>query len=411
MSSGRTPAKTANASGPTSSGIRSRRTDGAVQTHRVSHDGGRRRCVAGQHYGAHAQPVQFGDQRCRIGARWVAERDEPGQLHRRWQPSRNREHAESLSLQLVRCCCRDGRRLGKADDDGEGALQNTLGPTAGVHDRRLGHLRRRIERHERHRCLGIGGALAGGGADCGIDRIIAAIRACQRGERQDARRVEARHRTNRCHRQFVAGQRAGLVNAQDIHRRRLVHRGQASWQHAPLRQHLRTNRRGKGEGGWQRNRYRREDRCQDERDDLGDRHLQRAGVGHQQQDKDAVERREVAHDTQHGLLLGTDDMGGADEFRGAAEFGPRSGRGDLRHRLATPDQSASIGLNARARFDRDGFAGEHGLVEQDFAGIELQIGRDNAAKRELHDVARHQIGSGHACPDAVTPDGCAQREA
>ena len=60
-------------------------------------------------------------------------------------------------------------------------------------------------------------------------------------------------------------------------------------------------------------------------------------------------------------------MGGADELGGAAELGARPGRRDLRHRLAAPDQRPGIGLHAGAGFDRHGFAGEHGLVEQDFA--------------------------------------------
>jgi hypothetical protein len=66
-------------------------------------------------------------------------------------------------------------------------------------------------------------------------------------------------------------------------------------------------------------------------------------------------------------------MGGADELRGAAELGARSGCRDLRHRLAAPHQCSRICLHARAGFDRYRFAGEHGLVEQDFALGEVHI--------------------------------------
>ena len=76
---------------------------------------------------------------------------------------------------------------------------------------------------------------------------------------------------------------------------------------------------------------------------------------------------EIAHHAQNRLLLRAHDMGGADELRGAAELGARAGRRDLRHRLAAPHQRPGIGLHARAGFDGDRFAGEHGLVEQDFA--------------------------------------------
>ena len=55
---------------------------------------------------------------------------------------------------------------------------------------------------------------------------------------------------------------------------------------------------------------------------------------------DAVEYREIAHHAQHRLLLRADDVRGADQFRGAAEFGARAGCGDLRHGLAAPHQRA-----------------------------------------------------------------------
>ena len=103
-------------------------------------------------------------------------------------------------------------------------------------------------------------------------------------------------------------------------------------------------------------------------------------------------------------------MRGADEFGGAAELGARAGRRDLSHRLAAPDQSSGIGLHAGAGFDRYGFAGEHGLVEQDFSGGEIHIRGDHAAKGQLHHIARHQLGRGHGLPCAVAPDGCVQRQ-
>ena len=88
--------------------------------------------------------------------------------------------------------------------------------------------------------------------------------------------------TNARHRQRVAGQRAGLVGAQHIHRRRFIHRGQAGRQHAQLRQGARAERRRQREGGGQCDRYRRQHRGQDQRNDLGDRHPRSTGIGHQQ---------------------------------------------------------------------------------------------------------------------------------
>jgi hypothetical protein len=58
----------------------------------------------------------------------------------------------------------------------------------------------------------------------------------------------------------------------------------------------------------------------------------------------------------------------------------RAGRRDLSHRLAAPDQRSGIGLHAGTGFDGYGFAGEHGLVEQDFSGREFHIRGDYRAQ-------------------------------
>src|ERR1019366_633566 len=78
----------------------------------------------------------------------VAERNEPDQLHRRRRPGGDRQYPETLSLKLFRRRCRGRRWLGLADDHGEGTLEYALRATARLRNRRLGHLRRRIERHE-----------------------------------------------------------------------------------------------------------------------------------------------------------------------------------------------------------------------------------------------------------------------
>ena len=109
-----------------------------------------------------------------------------------------------------------------------------------------------------------------------------------------------------------------------------------------------------------------------------ERHLEKPRIGHQQNDHDAVEHRKIAHHTQHRLLLRTDDMGGTDELGGAAELGARAGRRDLGHRLAAPDQRSGIGLHTGTGFDGYGFAGKHGLVEQDFALGEVHVRGDHA---------------------------------
>jgi hypothetical protein len=103
-------------------------------------------------------------------------------------------------------------------------------------------------------------------------------------------------------------------------------------------------------------------------------------------------------------------MRGAHEFGSAAELGARSGRRNLRHRLAAPYQRSCIGLEARAGFDGDRFPSEHGLVEQDFSLGEMHICGDHGAEGELHNIAWHKFGSGYGLPCAVAPHGRVQCE-
>ena len=222
--------------------------------------------------------------------------------------------------------------------------------------------------------------------------------------------VEARHVANGRHRQRVLGQRASLIDAQHISRSGFIHRGKAGWQDAPLGQGPRTERRRKGEGGRQRDRYRCKDRCQDEGNDLGERHLEKVGIAHQHHDDHAIERGEIANNAQNRFLLRTNHMGGSHKFGGAAELGARSGRCDLRHCLASTYQRASECLDPRTGFDGERFSREHGLVEQDFSRGEFHIRRDDATERQLHQIARYQLGGGDGLPCAVAPDGRIQRE-
>ena len=355
--------------------------------------------------------MQFRDELGRVRARRVAERDQSRQLQRRRRSGRDRQNPEALPFKFLRRRRRGRRRLGEADDRGKGALHDTLRAPGRISCGRLGHLLRRIERRELDQFRRVGNRLVRGGrANGAVDRVLAAIRAGQRRQRQNMRFVKAGHGMNARHRQRVLGQRAGLVGAQDIRRSRFIHGGEAGRKDAELSQGTRAERRRKGEGGRQRDRYRCEDRRQDEGDDLVERHLEKVGVGDQHHDDDAVEPSEIAHHAQNCFLLGAHDMGGADELGGAAELGARSGRRDLSHRLAAPDQRPGIGLHAGAGFDGYGFAGEHGLVEQDFSPGEVHIRGDHRTEGKLHHIARHQLGRGHGLPRTIAPDGCIQRE-
>ena len=124
----------------------------------------------------------------------------------------------------------------------------------------------------------------------------------------------------------------------------------------------------------------------------------------------AVEHRQIAHHAEHGLLLGTYDMRIEHKFRGTTELRACSGRCHLRNRLASPDHRPCIGLEVRAGFDGDGFAGEHGLINLNRSLRQADVGGNHGPERQLHDVARHQLGGGQIRPDAIPPDRRRQRQ-
>ena len=104
-------------------------------------------------------------------------------------------------------------------------------------------------------------------------------------------------------------------------------------------------------------------------------------------------------------------MGGADQLRSATEFCASAGRSDLGCSLASPNQSAGIGLSSHPGVNRHGFAGEHGLVEENVSRDQARICWNDAAEREFNNVAGHQIGGGDTDPDAIPADRGRQREA
>jgi hypothetical protein len=60
-----------------------------------------------------------------------------------------------------------------------------------------------------------------------------------------------------------------------------------------------------------------------------------------------------------------------------------------------------IGPHTGAGFDRYGFAGEHGLVEQDFSLGEAHIRGDHRAEGKLHYIAWDQLGRLYRLPSAL----------
>ncbi len=89
------------------------------------------------------------------------------------------------------------------------------------------------------------------------------------------------------------------------------------------------------------------------------------GIGSDEHDDAAIENGEVAHDPQHSLLLGTDDVRSANQFCCTSEFGmdPR-GRYDSCG-FAAPHQGTCIGIHTCSGFDGQRLTCKHRLIEQD----------------------------------------------
>ncbi len=150
--------------------------------------------------------MQFRNELGRIRAGRVAERDHSRQLQRRRRSDRDRKNPEALPFEFLRERRAGRRRFSEADDRGEGAFHYSLRASGRIGCRRLGHLLRWVEGLELDQFRRIGNRLApGGGANRAIDRVLPAVRAGQRGERQNMRFVKARHRTDARHRQRVLG--------------------------------------------------------------------------------------------------------------------------------------------------------------------------------------------------------------
>lgn len=168
----------------------------------MSHDLRGRRRIPRHHHGAHAQRVQLGDEQRGIIPRRVAQGDEPDQLHRRRRSGGDRQHAEALVLKLLRRGCRGRRRRREADHGRESAFDDALRDAARVLDRRLGHFRRGVERHELDQLWRVGDGLRrGGGSNAPVHRVLSSVRTDQRGQSQNVRLVKTGHGVDGGHRQ------------------------------------------------------------------------------------------------------------------------------------------------------------------------------------------------------------------
>jgi hypothetical protein len=172
----------------------------------MSDDSGRSGRVAGHHYRAYPQPCQLGDERGGIGSRWITERDESDELQGfgSW-PCDDCKDSESLFLKFIDRSRTCRGRFGKRDDRAIGALDDPQALAVFVGSARLRQLLGWVERYKLDQLRRIGFALLfGGDSNRSVDRVLTAIRARERRQRQHVRFIEARHRTNAVYRGRLA---------------------------------------------------------------------------------------------------------------------------------------------------------------------------------------------------------------
>ena len=249
-----------------------------------------------------------------------------------------------------------------------------------------------------------------GRANGGVDWILTAIGTRQRRKRQNLPVVKLRHRMDRHHGKLVARQRSGLVRTENIDAAGLIDGGQARRQHTLAGQSAGTDRRCEREHRRQRDGNRRQHCHEDERNDISAWHGQPQRIDRQQNSHGAVEQRQIAHDTQNGLLLRAFNLRALNEFGRPSEFGPCPRSNDFSDGFPASYQSACIGLRARPGLDRQGLAREHGLIDQDRSIEDAHVGRDDGAERQLDQITRHERSRRNRRPTPVPLHGCDERQ-
>ena len=80
---------------------------------------------------------------------------------------------------------------------------------------------------------------------------------------------------------------------------------------------------------------------------------------------------------------------------------------NLPYSLSTTDEAGGKGIGAGFRFGWQGFAGQHGLIDQHGPAVQPDIGGHQGAKRQFYQVADDERGRGRCGPGAVARRGSA----
>jgi hypothetical protein len=203
-------------------------------------------------------------------------------------------------------------------------------------------------------------------------------------------------------RELVAGERAGLVRAEQVDRGHLLegveprHDGLASGQPVSPDGH------GHSQHGWQRRWDAGDEQDQAEHDRLREPDAAHQLHGDHGDDQHGGDRDEEVADAQHGSAEVGDALGLLDHRRGLCEPGAHAGRGDDADHLTLLDRGARVRRVAPSLGHRDRFSGESRLVYlQAATGRQRDIGGHDRSDLDADDVAGDEILGRHGPPGAV----------
>ena len=184
---------------------------------------------------------------------------------------------------------------------------------------------------------------------------------------------------------------AGFIRTEHVHAGSFLDGREARDEHTAFRQVLRAQRLRQRKGRRERHRDGgdQHDQCEGQRVQKGD--VDDRGEGQHSNDKQDIDHHKIGDDAQNDGFQVRDGARGFDQFGGLAEVGLRAGGGDGAGRLALPGNRAGVQGLTPALLDRDRFAGERGLIDDERALVDRGIGGNDITHADVDHVARHQL--------------------
>ncbi len=212
-------------------------------------------------------------------------------------------------------------------------------------------------------------------------------------------------------RQFVLGQRAGLVRAQHVDARQFLDCRQPRHDRLFLGEEARADRHGHGKHRGHRHRNRGYGQHQGELQRGEDRVAAEERDRNDQRHESYREDDQVVADLEHGTLEMADGVRLLHQFRRLAEIGVRARGIDQCADLAlTNDRTGEYGLAGLARGGQR-LSRQRGLIHLDRVALQqARIRRHDVAEAHADDVARHQLTRRRGDPFPIAFHPCLDRQ-